>query len=156
MSYPARAEGLVNSTLPHECPGYDTKQSGKVPEMLEFREIRSTHSLPSLPGPLWPGVVALDRLLLSNLALRTSVLNGIPIHFIEQSSILPKSPALRKMQTLSSRIWTWDAETISNVVYHITCFMSIKINTNARTHDSSGYSFVISKRKQFGNVNTRA
>ena len=33
---------------PNECPGYDTKQS----------------SLSSLPGPLWPGVVALDKALL--------------------------------------------------------------------------------------------
>ena len=37
--------------------GFDTKQSGgEVPVMLEL-------SLPSLPGPLWPVVVALDRVL---------------------------------------------------------------------------------------------
>ena len=29
--------------------------------MLELWEIRSTPSLPLLPGPLWPGVVAPDR-----------------------------------------------------------------------------------------------
>ena len=46
----------------HECPGYDTKQSdGEVPAVLEFWGMRSTPSLPSLPGPLWPGVVAPDK-----------------------------------------------------------------------------------------------
>ena len=41
---------------------YDTKQSdSKVPVMLELWGMRSTPSVPSLPGPLWPGVVAPDR-----------------------------------------------------------------------------------------------
>ena len=45
-------------------PGYDTKQSdGEVPVMLGLWGIRSTPSLPLLPGPLWPGVVAPDRAL---------------------------------------------------------------------------------------------
>ena len=47
---------------PNECPGYDTKQSdGEVPVMLELWGMQSTSLLPSLPGPLWPGVVAPDR-----------------------------------------------------------------------------------------------
>ena len=47
---------------PNECPGYDTKQSdGKVTAMLELWGMRSTPSLPLLPGPLLPGVVAPDR-----------------------------------------------------------------------------------------------
>ena len=47
---------------PNECPGYDTKQSdGKVPAVVELWWMRSTLSLPSLPGPLWPGVVAPDK-----------------------------------------------------------------------------------------------
>ena len=47
---------------PNECPGYDTKQSdGEIPAMLELWGVRSTPSLPSLPGPLWPGVVAPDK-----------------------------------------------------------------------------------------------
>ena len=47
---------------PNECPGYDTKQSdGEVPAMLELWGMQSTPSLPSLPGPLWPGVVAPDK-----------------------------------------------------------------------------------------------
>ena len=47
-----------------KCPGYDTKQSdGEVPAMLELWGMRSTPSLPSLPGPLWPRVVAPDRAL---------------------------------------------------------------------------------------------
>ena len=48
--------------LPNECTGYDIKQSdGEV--MLEVLEMWSTPSLPSLPGPLCPGVVASDRVL---------------------------------------------------------------------------------------------
>ena len=41
---------------------YDTKQSdGEVPAMLERWGMWSTPSLSSLPGPLWPGVVAPDK-----------------------------------------------------------------------------------------------
>ena len=41
---------------------YDTKQpNGEVPVMLELWGMRSTPLLPLLPGPLWPGVVALDK-----------------------------------------------------------------------------------------------
>ena len=48
--------------LPNECPRYDTKRSdGEAPVMLELWGMRSTPSLPSLPGPLWLGVVAPDR-----------------------------------------------------------------------------------------------
>ena len=54
------AEGVKPS--PNECPGYGTKQSdGEVPVMLELWGNRSTLSLASLQGPLWPGVVAPDR-----------------------------------------------------------------------------------------------
>ena len=49
---------------PNECCGYDNKQSdGEAQLMLELWGMWSTLSLPSLPGPLWPGVVALDRVL---------------------------------------------------------------------------------------------
>ncbi len=38
------------------------KQSdGEVPVMLEFWGMQNTPSLPLLPGPLWPGMVAPDR-----------------------------------------------------------------------------------------------
>ena len=41
---------------------YDAKQSdGEVPVMLELWGRRSTPLLPSLLGPLWPGVVAPDK-----------------------------------------------------------------------------------------------
>ena len=51
-------------TPPNECPGYNTKQSdGEVPVMLGLWGVRSTPSLPLLPGPPWPGVVAPDRAL---------------------------------------------------------------------------------------------
>ena len=44
---------------PNECPGYDTKQSdGEALVMLEICGMRSTPSLLSLPGPLWPRMVA--------------------------------------------------------------------------------------------------
>ena len=43
-------------------PGYDTKQSdGEVSAVLELWGMQSTPSLLSLPGPLWPGVVAPDK-----------------------------------------------------------------------------------------------
>ena len=49
---------------PSDCPGYDIKQSdGDVSVMLELWEMWNTSSLPSLPGPLLPGVVAPDRAL---------------------------------------------------------------------------------------------
>ena len=49
---------------PNECPEYDTKKSvARVPVMLEFWGMWSTPSLPLLPGPLWPRVVASDRVL---------------------------------------------------------------------------------------------
>ena len=55
------AEGKTST---NECPGYDTKQSdGEVPVMQDFWGIQSTHSLLSLPGPHWPGVVAPDRVI---------------------------------------------------------------------------------------------
>ena len=50
--------------LPNKCPGYDTKQpDGEVPVMLELWQMRSTPSLPSLTGPIRPGVVLTDRAL---------------------------------------------------------------------------------------------
>ena len=46
----------------NECPGYDTKQSdGEVSAVLKLWRIQSTPSLPLLPGPLWPRMVASDR-----------------------------------------------------------------------------------------------
>ena len=48
----------------NECPGYDPKQSDAgVPVMLEFWEMRSTLSMPSLPGPISPRQVTRDRVL---------------------------------------------------------------------------------------------
>ena len=48
----------------HECPVYDTKQfDGKVSVMLELWEMQSNPTLASLPGPLWPRVVAPNRIL---------------------------------------------------------------------------------------------
>ena len=47
---------------PSECPGYNIKQSdGKASVMLLFWGMRSTPSLPLLPGRLWPGVIKSDR-----------------------------------------------------------------------------------------------
>ena len=48
---------LIRGVLP-------PKQSdGEFPVMLDLWEVQSTHLLPSLPGPLWPGMVAPDRVL---------------------------------------------------------------------------------------------
>ena len=47
---------------PKECPAYDNKQSdGEASVMLDLWGRRSTPPLESLLGPLWPGVVAPDR-----------------------------------------------------------------------------------------------
>ena len=56
---------MVSPPLPrNECPGYDTKQNdGEVPVMVEFYGMRATPSWPSLPGQLWPRVLAPDRIL---------------------------------------------------------------------------------------------
>ena len=49
---------------PSKCHGHDSKQSDdEVTVMLELWGIRSYPSLPSLPGSLWPGVVASERIL---------------------------------------------------------------------------------------------
>ena len=49
---------------PKECPGYDIKQSEvKASVILELWGIRITPSLLSVPGQLWPGMVAPDRVL---------------------------------------------------------------------------------------------
>ncbi len=64
MIYFAQSAGAVEYT---DCFStsvliYDLKQSdGEVPVMLELWGIRSTPLLPSLPGPLWPGVVTPDK-----------------------------------------------------------------------------------------------
>ena len=43
----------------NECPVYDSKQSdGEVSVMLELWRMQIAPSLPSLPSPLWPGVIA--------------------------------------------------------------------------------------------------
>ena len=43
----------MGKTPPNECPGYDTKQSDGVDQvMLELWGMRSTPLLPSLSGPL--------------------------------------------------------------------------------------------------------
>ena len=47
---------------PNGCPGYDTKQSdGEVSVMLKLWVMWKIPLLPSLPGSLWPGVVAHDK-----------------------------------------------------------------------------------------------
>ena len=40
-----------------------TLNNGEVPVMLGFSEMGSTPSLPSLPGPFWPRMLALDSVL---------------------------------------------------------------------------------------------
>ena len=64
------AASLQKDKTPHththakEFPIYDTKKSdGEASVILDFVGMQSTPSLPSLPGPLWPGVVAPDRIL---------------------------------------------------------------------------------------------
>ena len=57
---------MQNDKIPHpnKYPGYDIKQSdGEASVMLELWGVQSTLSLQLLPGPLWPEVVPLDRVL---------------------------------------------------------------------------------------------
>ena len=54
----------LQTPFPNECPGYDTKQyDGEAAVMLEIWGAGCTPSLLLLPSPLWPGVVAPDRIL---------------------------------------------------------------------------------------------
>ena len=54
----------VKTPPPNKCPGYDTKRSdGEALVMLELCRMWITSSLPLLPGPLWPEVVAPNRAL---------------------------------------------------------------------------------------------
>ena len=55
--------GVRPLTLCNECPGYDAKQSDSEAPVLEFWGIWSSSSLPLLLGPLWPRMVAPDRVL---------------------------------------------------------------------------------------------
>ena len=51
--------GVRTDPPPNECHGYDTKQSGgEAPVILELWGMWSTLSLPLLPSPFWPRVVA--------------------------------------------------------------------------------------------------
>ena len=68
----AQSAGAVEYTLTafmpsvysNECPRYDTKQSdGETPVILVLWAMWNTPSLPSFPGPLWPGLVAPDSVL---------------------------------------------------------------------------------------------
>ena len=47
----------------NECSVYISKQSGSEGSILELWGMWSTHSLPLIQGPLWPGVVAYNRVL---------------------------------------------------------------------------------------------
>ena len=54
----------VGQDSSNKCPEYDTRQSdGEASVRLEHRRMLRTPSLPLLPGPLRPGVVASDRVL---------------------------------------------------------------------------------------------
>ena len=54
----------LRPSSPNECPGYDIKQyDSEIPVMLELWGIQSVPSLPFLPGPPWPGIIAPDRVL---------------------------------------------------------------------------------------------
>ena len=60
----SQSASLLRDKIPrNKCPGYDTKFDGEALVMLELREMWTTPSLSSFPGPLGPGVVAPDRVL---------------------------------------------------------------------------------------------
>ena len=51
------------SAIANECLRYEIKQSDGQTQALEILGMRSTYSLPLLPGPLWPRAVAPDMVL---------------------------------------------------------------------------------------------
>ena len=53
----------MDKTPTNECPVYDIKLTDSEAPPLEIWGIWSTPLLVLLPGPLWPGVVAPDRVL---------------------------------------------------------------------------------------------
>ena len=59
----------------NECPGYNNKPSDSEAPALEIWGMRSTPSLPLLPGPLWSGVVTPDRVLSMGWANKWLMLN---------------------------------------------------------------------------------
>ena len=59
-----RSGGGKTPHPPNESPRYDAKQfNGEALVMQELWGMQSTPLFQSLPGPLWPGVVAPDRVL---------------------------------------------------------------------------------------------
>ena len=48
---------------PNECPKYNAKQSDDDTPVLELWGMWSDTLWPSLPRPLWPGVLTTDRVL---------------------------------------------------------------------------------------------
>ena len=59
----AQSTGAVEFTDCNKCLVYDTKKSDDEVMVLEIWGMWSTLLLPLLPSPLWPRVVALDRIL---------------------------------------------------------------------------------------------
>ena len=58
------AEGIRPHPNPDEYHGYDTKLSdSKAPVILELWGMQSTPLLPSLQSSVWPGVIAIDKVL---------------------------------------------------------------------------------------------
>ena len=54
----------VKTRPSNECPVYNMKQTdGESPVITELWGIRSTPSLPSLPGSPWPWLLTPDRIL---------------------------------------------------------------------------------------------
>ena len=62
VGWGCRIHWLLLWDSPNECLRYDIKQSaGEAPVMQGLWGMRSIPPLPSIPGPLWPGMIATDR-----------------------------------------------------------------------------------------------
>ena len=62
----AQSVGAVECTDCISAEGYEPTSDecpSELPVMLKYGGLRNTLSLPSFPGPHWPGMVALDRIL---------------------------------------------------------------------------------------------
>ena len=95
---------------PNECPVYDTKQSdGEVSVMQELWVMRSTSSLPSLPGPFWQGVVALDKGLIYGLNRTKPCFLDITgfVFFLHLNCVLMLNWIARNRTVLTSELCTY-------------------------------------------------
>ena len=110
----------------NECPWYDSKQSvGVVPIMLELWGMRSTTSLPSHPGSLWPEVVAPDGVLSMCQIELNSVFMLKWIVWNKNVLIFKLTLNWNKTFYIWTVFWHWNCVLMLNWVFEIELFIYI-------------------------------